>query len=211
MVDWLFFFSWWCLELFVDFSDFSSYFLLICWSFDLFRYLIFRFDSKEILDPWFRIDSCKNWFLQTYWSLKLVPWFNFREDLESSKKKVLILGAPTASAINISSYKILSSTEKSIEQYLSNQMVVEENYWSLKLLDTLMRSYLKSTFDLNVIDLAEKWSKRCYNCEKKSNNLKRCSFCKWAKYCSKECQRAYRHVDKVFDYERKRLNQRDSI
>lgn len=99
-------------------------------------------------------------------------------------------------------YTIMTATDDRIEQYLvfSLNLVASPG---LKALDKLMKKYLFKRFNLQVEDLTEKWESQCWNCIKKSKDLKRCSGCKQALYCSTQCQRAYRKVDKVLDYERR--------
>jgi len=64
---------------------------------------------------------------------------------------------------------------------------------SVKMYDLLMRKYIKEEFGIEILDLVEKWSLKCWNCSKNSSNgedLKKCTECKLAKYCDRECQKS---------------------
>lgn len=66
--------------------------------------------------------------------------------------------------------------------------------------EKLMRQYFLQEFNLVLPDLVKKWSKQCWTCGK-TEALKTCSSCKWAKYCGRSCQAKGRQMDKMMDYE----------
>ena len=55
--------------------------------------------------------------------------------------------------------------------------------------DIEMRKYIKEKYGVEIPTLTEKWSKLCWNCFEAKAELKKCSVCTIAQYCSKECQK----------------------
>ena len=55
--------------------------------------------------------------------------------------------------------------------------------------DLMMRKYIKNKYGIEIPSLAEKWHRLCWNCFAPEDNLKCCSKCKIAQYCSKNCQK----------------------
>ena len=54
--------------------------------------------------------------------------------------------------------------------------------------DVVMRKYIKEKYGVEIESLIQKWRKLCWECGKPSEDLKKCSKCKLALYCSKFCQ-----------------------
>ena len=54
--------------------------------------------------------------------------------------------------------------------------------------DTKMRKFIKEKYGVEIESLAKKWSKLCWNCFAAAENLKKCSKCRIARYCGKDCQ-----------------------
>ena len=54
--------------------------------------------------------------------------------------------------------------------------------------DTEMRKFIKEKYGIQIENLAKKWSRLCWNCFAEVENLKRCSKCRIARYCGKDCQ-----------------------
>jgi hypothetical protein len=67
----------------------------------------------------------------------------------------------------------------------------------MKAYDMLMRNYLAQEFNVHPIDIKDKWTNQCWNCTNTQTNLLSCSFCKIAKYCSRECQKEDFDVHKM--------------
>ena len=44
-------------------------------------------------------------------------------------------------------------------------------------------------YGVTLVSLAEKWSKKCWNCSAEIENLKLCAICKISRYCGKTCQK----------------------
>ena len=53
--------------------------------------------------------------------------------------------------------------------------------------DNIMREFLREEFGVVVEDVADVMGRICWNCERQSSQLKRCTGCKVAKYCNKTC------------------------
>ena len=53
---------------------------------------------------------------------------------------------------------------------------------------TDMRKFIKERFGVEIVSLAKKWIKLCWKCFAAFENLKKCSKCRAARYCGKECQ-----------------------
>ena len=88
---------------------------------------------------------------------------------------------------------------------------------SVKFYDILMRDYLKSKFNIEPEDLHSKWATRCWSCSSEAANvsdLKTCSKCKRAKYCSRECQSGdwgrHKLLHKELDLTRRVLAERET-
>ena len=56
--------------------------------------------------------------------------------------------------------------------------------------DLMMRNYIKNKYGVEIPSLAEKWHRLCWHCfNPGDDDLKCCSICKIAQYCSKNCQK----------------------
>ena len=55
--------------------------------------------------------------------------------------------------------------------------------------DLMMRNYIKSKYGVEISSLADKWHRLCWHCFNPGDNLKCCSKCKIAQYCTKNCQK----------------------
>ena len=55
--------------------------------------------------------------------------------------------------------------------------------------DLNMRHYIKTKYGVVIPSLAEKWHRLCWHCFNPGDNLKCCSKCKIAQYCTKNCQK----------------------
>ena len=58
------------------------------------------------------------------------------------------------------------------------------------LYDINMRKFIKEKYGVEIVSLAEKWSKLCWNCSAVLESSKLCSDCKIACYCGKPCQKS---------------------
>ena len=56
--------------------------------------------------------------------------------------------------------------------------------------DNLMREFI---YAIRVPDVVQEMNNKCWQCEKRVPDLKRCSKCKIARYCSVECQETEWH------------------
>ena len=81
-------------------------------------------------------------------------------------------------------------TDNNVEKLMSYMFRFSCLNLGLKIYDSLMRDFLRAEYGAFPEDLEEKWERRCWNCEKETNELKTCQKCKKAKYCGKECQQA---------------------
>ena len=54
--------------------------------------------------------------------------------------------------------------------------------------DVLMRKFIKERYGVEIENLADKWIKLCWNCFAAAEELKKCSKCRIARYCGKNCQ-----------------------
>ena len=61
---------------------------------------------------------------------------------------------------------------------------------SVKMYDLLMRKFIKDEFQIEIQDLVAKWSNKCWTCYTPGEDLRKCTECKLAKYCGKECQKS---------------------
>lgn len=77
-----------------------------------------------------------------------------------------------------------------------------ENFGT-KLYDYLMRKFIKEEFDVEVVDIHEKWMKICWSCKANGANFT-CSTCQMAKYCGTICQKRDWKVHKMIHDEIKR-------
>ena len=82
--------------------------------------------------------------------------------------------------------------QKLIEKYLVFALECIGLNPSVKMYDLRMRNYLKNQFQIEVQDLVEKWAKKCWTCcrEDITEELLKCTECKLAKYCGKQCQKS---------------------
>ena len=65
------------------------------------------------------------------------------------------------------------------------------------LYDIKMRQFIKEKHGMEIESLAKKWSKLCWSCFAPSEDLKKCSKCRIARYCGKKCQVADWKVHKI--------------
>ena len=61
-------------------------------------------------------------------------------------------------------------------------------YAKYTLYDIEMRKFIKEKFGVEIQSLLKKWSRLCWNCFTEKEGLKKCSMCKIARYCNKDCQ-----------------------
>ena len=54
--------------------------------------------------------------------------------------------------------------------------------------DTEMRKFIKEKYGIQIENLAKKWSRLCWNCFAEVEDLKKCTKCRTARYCGKDCQ-----------------------
>jgi len=54
--------------------------------------------------------------------------------------------------------------------------------------DTEMRKFIKEEYGIEIENLAKKWSRLCWNCFAEVEDLKKCTKCRTARYCGKDCQ-----------------------
>ena len=81
--------------------------------------------------------------------------------------------------------------QKLIEKYLVFALECIGLNPSVKMYDLAMRNFLKSEFQVEVEDLVSKWAQKCWTCFKEGGNeLLKCTECKLAKYCGKQCQKS---------------------
>ena len=63
--------------------------------------------------------------------------------------------------------------------------------------DVLMRKFIKEKYGVEIENLADKWIKLCWNCFSAAEELKKCSKCRIARYCGKNCQAQDWKIHKV--------------
>ena len=75
-----------------------------------------------------------------------------------------------------------------ISVYLEAMPFLIEKLAGSTMYDTEMRKFIKQKYGVEIESLAKKWSKLCWNCFAAVENLKKCSKCRIARYCGKDCQ-----------------------
>ncbi len=142
-----------------------------------------------------------------------------KEDPLKSRHK-LYLGSPEAMETtkhNLKVYRTFISEDlkngEGVEKYLVFALECIGLNPSVKMYDLLMRKYLKDEHGFQVDDLVDKWSSRCWSCslnKSEEKELKKCTECKMAKYCGKECQKsdwkAHKLLHKELELTEKILN-----
>lgn len=85
--------------------------------------------------------------------------------------------------------RILYSPDEMMERHivLYNTLHVQGPFKN-HMYDVVMRKYIKEKYGVEIESLIQKWRKLCWECGKPSENLKKCSKCKLALYCTKFCQ-----------------------
>ena len=84
--------------------------------------------------------------------------------------------------------RLVCSQDEKMEQKLAYETTCAFRP-RLVVYDLMMRKYIKNKYGIEIPSLAEKWHRLCWNCFAPEDNLKCCSKCKIAQYCSKNCQK----------------------
>jgi len=98
---------------------------------------------------------------------------------------------PQSSDIGLGNERRLYGNDEKAEQisvYLEAMAFLNEKLTGSIMYDTEMRKFIKEKYGVEIESLAKKWSKLCWNCFAAVENLKKCSKCRIARYCGKDCQ-----------------------
>ena len=94
---------------------------------------------------------------------------------------------PKSSGIGLKNERLVFGKEEKMEQM---EVWISARFWfsNLTVFDTHMRKFIKEKYGVAIDSLANKWVKLCWNCYAATEELKKCSQCKIARYCGKNCQ-----------------------
>ena len=92
--------------------------------------------------------------------------------------------------------RLVCGQDEKMEQRLAYVVTCNFNV-GFTLYDIEMRKYIKEKYGVELESLPKKWSRLCWNCFDNKEDLKKCSNCQIAQYCTKDCQRQDWKVHKV--------------
>lgn len=113
----------------------------------------------------------------------------YKEDPGTTDKLVICnyLDAPCTTFQMIKFYQTYAN-DRNIEKYLAAKIYFRQVNPNMMMYHSLMVVWLYTDFHVHPENLEEKWLTRCWGCHEVKPNLKSCTVCKCAKYCSKTCQ-----------------------
>ena len=96
---------------------------------------------------------------------------------------------------------VLGQDEKMEQKIAFDCHIVDK--FDLILYDIEMRRYIKRKYGVEIESLVKKWSRLCWECFEQKADLKKCSKCRIAQYCNKDCQvQDWNIHKKLHDFER---------
>ena len=118
---------------------------------------------------------------------------NFGNDKSSTFNSLLNKKFKIISLIGLENERLLNGDDDNAEQ---NLVIIKAGIQSSTcgildksiIYDNEMRKFIKEKYGIEIESLAKKWSRLCWNCSVAVENLKRCSKCRTARYCGKDCQ-----------------------
>ena len=94
---------------------------------------------------------------------------------------------PKSSSIGLKNERLVFGKDEKMEQI---NVWFSARFWFCNgtVFDIHMRKFIKEKYGVAIDSLANKWVKLCWNCYAATEELKKCSQCKIARYCGKNCQ-----------------------
>ena len=85
--------------------------------------------------------------------------------------------------------RLVCGQDEKMDQKMSYRFHIDFYHsYCLTLYDIEMRRYIKRKYGVEIESVVKKWSRLCWNCFEQKADLKKCSKCRIAQYCNKECQ-----------------------
>ena len=123
-------------------------------------------------------------------------WFNevrdrimIDEDPGTTKRKSMENASNTDFSEGISRNKLrfVFGKDEKWEQKFAYECAYIDNFRYI-LYDKEMRNFIKEKYAIEIESLSKKWSRLCWNCFVENTDLKKCSKCRIALYCNRDCQ-----------------------
>ena len=140
----------------------------------------------------------KKWFDKSWLLAERMGHIRFNEDPGTTEKPFYgdASDLKLTGGIGSKKYRFVCGKDEKMEQrmaYLASCVFII----GFTLYDIEMRRYIKEVYDVEIESPAKKWSRLCWNCFEKKEDLKKCAECRITQYCSKECQRQDWRIHKV--------------
>jgi len=78
-------------------------------------------------------------------------------------------------------------TDLNMAKHLANVCNNDDVNIGTVIYDKIMRDFIKEKFEVEVEDVAEEVTKKCWGCGEDKEKLSACSGCQFARYCGKDC------------------------
>ena len=78
-------------------------------------------------------------------------------------------------------------TELNMAKHLANMCHKDDVNIGAVIYDKIMREFIKEKFEVEVPDVVDEMTKKCWGCGETKEKLSACSGCGYARYCGKEC------------------------
>jgi len=78
-------------------------------------------------------------------------------------------------------------TELNMAKHLANMCHNDDVNIGVVIYDKILREFIKEKFEVEVADVVDEMTKKCWGCGEVKKNLSACSGCQFARYCGKEC------------------------
>ena len=107
-----------------------------------------------------------------------------------SKTKIEMVGAKELGDNPEDSSEYLEKcceTELNMVKHLANMCHKDDVNIGAVIYDKIMREFIKEKFEVEVPDVVDEMTKKCWGCGEEKEKLSACSGCQFARYCGKEC------------------------
>jgi len=144
--------------------------------------------DDHIIDNTFNVDEIEDWNNNPIKTFEEHSAWKYNDGDPADPKYGVL---PQTSDFGLGNERRLYGNDEKAEQfyvYLEAMAFLNDKLIGSIMYDTEMRKFIKEKYGVKIESLAQKWSKLCWNCFAAVENLKKCSKCRIARYCGKDCQ-----------------------